>query len=57
MKNKSSKKPERKAVNLYLRQEAIRRLEELQQALRRPSRSNTLEFIIEEAATKLKQAA
>lgn len=54
MSKSSAKKSGRKAsVNLTLSPEAIRQGQVLKEQMRRPSLSNVVEYLIEEAALKL----
>ena len=54
MKKITANKSRRQPVNLSLTAEAISRLEELQVALHRPSKSNVVEVLVSDKARELK---
>jgi hypothetical protein len=54
--NKEKRKV-RKPVNLYLSEDAIKKLERLPTAMRRPSKSNVVESLIVDEAIRLGMAA
>lgn len=56
MNAQTTKKPRKAAINLTLSKEAVRQGKALVKVLKRPSLSNVVEYLIEQAASKEKAA-